>query len=89
MVGLKCYIYVLHLLGEKGCKNILQQAVIGSANFEQKRKPLLDNFGDFELNEDIIGAAEEYLISVLKGKETSLKIFAEYMYYQFVKCGTP
>ena len=36
----------------------------------------------------MIDKAEEYLCTVLKGKETNLKTFDKYRHYQYVKSGT-
>ena len=62
--------------------------MIGSKSKALSKVQFLDDFGESELNEDIIDAAEEYLVSVLKWKDTSYKTFDEYIYYQYVKCST-
>ena len=55
---------------------------LGTKSKALSKVQLLDDFGECELNEDIIDTAEEYLVSVLKGKN-------EFRYYQYVKCSTP
>ena len=78
-------------LGKKKCDNILKAYIatgsdwiskVGTKNKALIKEQLLDDFGDCELNEDIIGNAEEYLITILKGKDIQLKTFDEYRYYQ-------
>ena len=51
---------------------------------------LLDSFGEsVVIDNDLINVTEEYLISVLKGKDVSLKMFDEYRYHQYFTCNTP
>ena len=39
--------------------------------------------------DNLIDAIEEYLMSVLTGKDVSFKTFDEYRYHQYVTCNTP
>ena len=51
---------------------------------------LLDSFGESDvIDNDLINATEEYLMSLQKGKSIYFKTFDEYIYHQYVTCNTP
>ena len=88
-----------NILGEKQCRNLLKAHVATGCDWLSKlgtnsdalhKVDFLDSFGESDVIEnDLINATEEYLISVLKGKDVSFKTFDEYRYHQYVTCNTP
>ena len=63
---------------------------LGTKSNALHKVDFLDSFGESdEIDNDLINATEEYLMSVLKGKNVSFKTFDEYRYHQYVSCNTP
>ena len=85
-------------LGETRCRNLIKAHIatgcdwiskVGSKTKAMVKLDLLNEFGEADLTEESFIAAEEYLVSVLKGKNTIYKTFDEYRYFQHVRNRTP
>ena len=87
-----------NILGEKQCRNLLKAHIstgcdwlskLGTKSNALHKVDLLDSFrGSDVIDNDLINATEEYLMSVLKGKNVSFKTYDEYVYHQYVMCNT-
>ena len=87
---------VANILGEKQCLNLLKAHIATGYNWLSKLGSksnalhtfnLLDSFGESDvIGNDLINATEEYLMSVMRGKDVSFKTFDEYRYHQYVTC---
>ena len=84
-------------LGETSCLNIIKSHIATGCDWLSKlgckskvldEMNLLNEFGEGNLTEEILDKAEEYLCSVLKGKEV-FKTFDDYRHHQLTKLCTP
>ena len=87
-----------YILGHKQCRNLLKAHIatgcdwlskLGTKSNALHKVDLLNSFGENDvIDNDLINATEEYLMSVLKGKDVSIKTFDEYIYHQYVTYNT-
>ena len=85
-----------NIYGEKQCRNLLKAHIatgcdwlskLGTKSIALYKVDLMDSFRESEvIDNDLINATAEYLMSVLKGKDVSFKTFDEYIYHQHVTC---
>ena len=88
-----------YILGDKQCRNLLKAHIatgcdwlsnLGTKSNALHKVDLLNSFGENDvIDNDLINATEEYLMSVLTRKDVSFKTFDEYIYHQYVTYNTP
>ena len=84
-------------MGEISCNNVIKAHIatgcdwlskVGSKSKALDNMNLLSEFGENELTDESVGKAEEYLCSVLTGKD-KFKFFDDYRYYKLTRLCTP